>query len=341
MTLNPRFSSRRKFLQMALLSTFGLALKIPAAASRTLDYAEIKRLLQRASPYGYRVLLDYEKVPNTFQTGNRRMILSKADAARWLKGRTWDELTSACVVMVHETMHGLCRLLASRLSEDAASRRGSIVVRPHVDRDLLVLSTECFPSREFAHSAITALQTAPRFSTYVTSKVPDLGTQAFGIYGLLDEFNAYYSGSRVACDLVQHFLKTPQSLGAGAVWVKQLGSASGMLVPHQEFRGYIFSYLAFAEKAHPEIYKEILGNETFITGFRAVDSAFQALAAEFYRNFPTLIAKLQQSGIDIRLSRSAIFSGDRGQLHTEEQYDQLAKAVSASPALKAQARRLG
>ena len=335
--LNLPSSSRRRFLQIALFSTLGLALKIPASASRDLEYGEVKRLLQASSPYGYRVLADYEEAPSQFQTGERRLIISKTDPSRWLQGRSWDELFSACVVMVHETMHGLSRLLASTRSE----KIGSLVVRPEVGRDLLVLSTEIFPSRAFASSAIPALQKSPRFANYITSKEPSLGTQVSGVYGLLDEFNAYYSGSRVACDLVGHFLKKPESLGNGPAWVKQLGSASGMLLPHQEFRGYILSYLAFAEKHHRKIYEEILSNETFIRGYRAIDSAFETLAKDFYTSFPAAIARLQQTGVEIRLSGSAVFSGHRGQLHTEERYDQLSQALSESPALKAQARRLG
>ena len=334
--------SRRQFLQIAVLSTLGWALRTRAAAAQSLELREIKGLLKIASPYGYRVLIDHEMAATEFQMGAARVSVSKSDPAQWLKGKSWDEVISTCDTMVHETMHGLCTLLAYPRSPETISRRGSIIVRPEVGQDLLVLSskTQTFPSKEMASSVLPELQKSDRFGVYITPNLPQLATQSYGIYGLLDEFNAYYAGCRVACDLLTHFLRQPGALGTGAAWVLHLASVSEMLVSHQEFRGYILSYMAYTELHHPDLYQEIVGAADFGKGFRALDAVFATLAKEFYTNLPSRIGNLQRHKIDIALSGSALSSGNQGRVCAKAKYLALAKAVSRSPALKAQADRL-
>jgi hypothetical protein len=61
--------------------------------------------------------------------------------------------------------------------------------------------TKTFPSREIIPSIPENLRTF-RFSDYVETTNEIQSTQNEGIYGLLDEFNSYYQGTKASFDLL-------------------------------------------------------------------------------------------------------------------------------------------
>ena len=114
-----------------------------------------------------------------------------------------------------------------------------------------------------------------RYNTYV-SPSSDVSANLSGIYGLLDEFSAYYNGTKASWD---GYL-TSKSMG--------LTKESDIFRTHAfsthnafyEFRAFIGWYLQFAKMKHPEMYADMMNNENLKRIFRELDTRFKKLLTD-------------------------------------------------------------
>jgi len=117
---------------------------------------------------------------------------------------------------------------------------------------------------------------------YVDNDNDVQSTQGSGIYGLLDEMNAYYQGTRAAYDLLSWY----EPKGAAADWPEYFQNINGTLYGCMEFKLYVLKYLLFARQHHPDIYKELMNNKYFLLAWVHIDRN----VADFY---PLYSAKKQ------------------------------------------------
>lgn len=114
-----------------------------------------------------------------------------------------------------------------------------------------------------------------RFNTYVAAS-SSVSANVWGIYGLLDEFSAYYNGTKASWD--------------GYLFAKRMG-----LKPEEytfryetlatysawyEFRTFIGWYIQFAKMKHLDAYEDMMKNEEIKKVFREIDSRFKTLIEE-------------------------------------------------------------
>jgi len=107
-----------------------------------------------------------------------------------------------------------------------------------------------------------------RYDTYITGSKYNTSRQ-YGIYGLLDEYHAYYHGTKISYNM--------QKAGL----YKDLSNEYTSFV---EFTLFILKYLEYAEKKYPKIYettmKDALVLETFIRIYDKFEPIFCELAEQ-------------------------------------------------------------
>ncbi|MBN2080229.1 MAG: hypothetical protein JW838_14765 [Spirochaetes bacterium] len=257
--------------------------------------------LKRYSPTGYHIVTAYGGAPEEITMAGSRLRMSKTDFMAYVRGAAMPEMASWLNVTVHEMCHGYTARMAYHLAPERkiAVYPGDRYLAFYIggDEDILVRITRVFPSREIARDFPAGIRTF-RFATYVDSPRSNMGTQVNGVYGLLDELNAYYHGTRTALDLLPFYKK--QSRQDAQLWRAFFNQVNGTYYAHLEFKLFILKYLIYAEKTHPGIYRDIMDNEGFRKAFATIDKNFTALNEEYSRSKTDIFGFLKTKGIEAR-----------------------------------------
>ena len=155
----------------------------------------------------------------------------------------------------------------------------------------LMRRTETFPAIETVPEFPERLRTF-RFGSYINTQNTIQSTQIQGIYGLLDEMNSYYQGTKAAFDLLGYYEKK----GKNADWHDYFGEVNSTYYGCLEFRLYILKYLIFAKKYHPDIYQGLLNNKALCWTFLEVDRNISDLLQAYANVKPVLFKRLKGYG---------------------------------------------
>jgi hypothetical protein len=151
-------------------------------------------------------------------------------------------------------------------------------------------STKLFPSIELAHSIPESLQTL-RYKTYIMAQSLQ-STQSSGIIGLMEEFNAYYQGSKVIYDLYPLF---QQEYTTSVYWEWPTSFISNADAFY-EFDFFIKEYLLYAKTNHPELYEELYNDYNFRTIYQTVRKQFKELITQYEKKYD-VITKTKYGGV--------------------------------------------
>ena len=147
--------------------------------------------------------------------------------------------------------------------------------------DLWARHTKLYASCEFI--AIVPKDAPAKIFRYGLYVGPDshVSANSWGIYGMMDEFSAYYNGSR--------------SAWIGYQLAKSRGDKKSMEIFEQrclgtyfawyEFRTFAGWYLTYAKLKHPDVYKETMENRDIAKVFAELDREFGDLAAKAEKEF--------------------------------------------------------
>jgi hypothetical protein len=155
----------------------------------------------------------------------------------------------------------------------------------------LMKKTPTFPSREMIPTIPENLRTF-RFPDYIDTSEELQSTQHEGIYGLLDEYNSYYHGTRASFDLLGYYEKK----GKSATWHDYFTGVNSTYYACLEFRFFILKYLMYAKAHHPDLYQGILDNKAWCYTFIEVDRNASALLREYFAEKPAVFERLRGYG---------------------------------------------
>jgi hypothetical protein len=142
--------------------------------------------------------------------------------------------------------------------------------------------SKLFPSKELVRVIPESLRTF-RFNTYINAG-PTQSTQCDGVVGLMDEFNAYYHGSKVLYDLYPLF---KEAYGTGVSWSwpsKFVSNAEAFY----EFDFFIKEYLLYAKQHHPALYQELKTHPTFSFVYKSIRKSFSTLMTNYEKKYDEL-----------------------------------------------------
>ena len=137
--------------------------------------------------------------------------------------------------------------------------------------------TDVYPSRKMGMTIPQRLRTF-RWSTYVGNPEPNLASDVQGVYGLLNEFTAYYWGMHMGLSLYSYLRKNKASTWEWMTYIN--GGANGRLA-YAEFKYYILNYMYYAKQHYPAIYRGIKNNRNFVNTYAYIEKKFAAQNKKF------------------------------------------------------------
>lgn len=263
----------------------------------------VLNLLKKYSPSGYHIVDTYRNSPSSFSFMGTRIKMSQTDFMVYVRGNEKKDILKSLNTVVHETCHGYTsRMVYVILSRKNMKPRGSYsAFYLGKGETVLVKQTKVFPSRKIHRYFPAKLKKGRlnfRFKTYIYPNAsPILGTQRSGIYGLLDEFNAYYHGTKTAFDMMRYYKKHMEN--TDKTWFKYLQSVYGTYYAYAEFKLFILTYLLYAKNNYPGVYRDIMNNRAFIKVFIKVDKNYSRLIKEFFKVRKGIFSMLRKKGYTV------------------------------------------
>ncbi len=142
---------------------------------------------------------------------------------------------------------------------------------------ICVKYTNVFDSTEMSGEIPEELRTS-RFDTYIGSPEQNLASNIDGIYGLLNEFNAYSWGMNTTVSLYDCYWSAAES---PLDWDGYILQSCNDRQAYGDFNYYILKYLLYAQKHHPDIYRDIIANESFREAYQITEGRYRALIAKW------------------------------------------------------------
>jgi hypothetical protein len=192
----------------------------------------------------------------------------------YVRGRTPLKLEESYGTVVHESCHGL---------NFAKSHFGTKGYYIGGEAFVVCKRTEVYPSKELDRvSWWKNKQNFSRYDTYIGKAEKILGSNIHGIYGLLEEFCAYYHGTNAEF----LWLETNQ-FSPGLVAENR---SSNVANSYYEFLVFMARYLEYSKQKYPQQYLKIIENQNFKIAFTLLHQRFEALiksirASRFKNNF--------------------------------------------------------
>jgi hypothetical protein len=147
-----------------------------------------------------------------------------------------------------------------------------------------------FQSRKLSAAIPQNLRTF-RYDTYIESKSDNQSTQSSGVIGLMEEFNAYYHGSKVIFDLLPAY---KEEYGNNFLWSWSSNFTSNGDAFY-EFDFFIKEYLLFAKSHYPELYEELKNDQNFKIIYKTIRSRFESLIAQYEKKYDDYTIVAQKS----------------------------------------------
>ena len=116
-----------------------------------------------------------------------------------------------------------------------------------------------------------------RFYTYI-SKGSHSSSNAYGIYGLLDEFSAYYHGSNALSKAAQN--KVSLSYKNRELL---LGEFSKHYTAYYEFNLFIAWYLHYAKLYRKDVYTSLMENDNLRIAYTLIDKQFEKCISDYFK----------------------------------------------------------
>jgi hypothetical protein len=262
------------------------------------DVTARRALLARISPRGEAIIAAYEALPTTFELPEGPWTESSEDTFDgYFRDSAIDTVVTYMTTGVHEMTHGYNgRMGFQLLAERDLSYGDGAMAFPIGEAPQLVRFTPTFPSIELASTFPGDVHTF-RYEGYIDPAQPTLGTQRYGVYGLLDEYVAGYTGMRTTVDFWP-WVRDEAPVDAQLI-INYAVMIDDILGEYAEFRLFILHYMLHARDNHPDVYEAVLANDDFRAAFVAVDDAFGQLAADARALEPEVWALAVSRGVRI------------------------------------------
>ncbi len=188
--------------------------------------------------------------------------------------------------------------------------------------------TRVFPSKRMSTTIPGKLRTM-RWDTYVGRPTANLASDVWGIYGLLNEFTAYYWGMHAQMALYD-YLKASQV--TPDFWQQFINLCANDRLAYAEFKYYMMQYLAYARENERSVYNGIIGNQSFLEAYRTIEKKFSALITKFEKRMREIETLLESQGYDVEIGEY-YYIDQYGVGIFQKDYDNLTKELK-KPAYK-------
>ena len=235
-------------------------------------------------------------------------IINEVDAAsvsRWMKNAGEKINASDFALTVHECVHGYDAKITVEEGYNWETKMWNEGY--FIDKDLKIITTrfEVFKTSELHASYFPSkVKQLSRYGTYIhsldgkmnnlnknkskeemkkqglsSSSESSASTNIHGLFGLLEEFNAYYHGIRAKYEM----LKSDENL------FKQDKKAQSNVkddhvASYYEFNIFMAYYLKYAKEKKPEIYEKLMKSKELRLTYTLIEANWRNLLTEIYSN---------------------------------------------------------
>lgn len=268
--------------------------------SETENMQWAKEVTERYAPNAWSLLMLYDALPSYQEVESvDEMVMTTRKTAStfaYLDGGSATELLGEMATNVHEIAHGFCsqyvfnhaREKGLKMNWDDASL--AYYLSPSRIYMVTFPKASLFPSAELVPEIPRDLRTY-RFDTYVNGRT---STQGEGVLGLLDEFHAYYLGSRCGYDLLDAYILAEGSVSMGFLeWIRALQST---MTAYWEFDFFIREYLLHMRTHYPEDYSLLVSRGEFADAYREFRKAYGDLVSKYVARITETSDRLEASG---------------------------------------------
>ena len=302
-------------------------------ASQPLHLDDMRALLTRYSRGGDYIVSSYEALPTSYTMKGKTFTVERGGFTEYFTSPMPDYLVMNMGTAVHETYH----LYANAMTYQILARddRFAAPFGEHTcdlgDGLIHIVQSENFPAREMDATFPQDARTF-RYETYVSPSRESQSTQAEGVYGLLDEFTAYYFSARTSVDFWPWIRdESPININLMVAYVVDLHES---WVPYAEFKLYILHYLLHAKTHHPEMYEGIIASQGFREAFRATDEAYSSLLNDAAALEPTVHQFAQSFGVSAELRDGKLYLHGSPTDYRSTEYEALLRYLESEPYLE-------
>lgn len=243
---------------------------------------------------------------------------------RYAEGHTKKNVRDALGTIVHELNHGYSALMAWKIRPRERDQYACYYIGDTTH--ILVKYTPVFLTEEIGKEIRPELHTF-RFDTYIYNPKEkiQITSNVLGIYGLLDEWNAYYHGTKT--DVYMYKWYEENSKNTVDDWRNYFSTVGSVINAYVEFKFYCLTYLLHAQKYKPDVYQGIINNPEFIDVFMIVDQKYGNLVNEYLNIKKNILKKLQNKGVKVSEDEEWIFMNGEGTGNFINEYKVLSREI--------------
>lgn len=236
------------------------------------------------------------------------------DYTRYARDDSHQGMIRSFNTVIHETCHAVHYRIAQEKSREqpglSVSQISGYFISPSIR--IAVPIRRHYRSTELNQVVPKAWQEKIfRYSNYVGDGDPVI-SQSRGIYGLLDEFGAYYHGTKADLDLLGYY-QALYPLADVDNWVKYLSNPQSTLQAYYAFRLFISWYLLHAQDQHPDVYSDCMENQALRVAFTLLDHRFGQLVERYFQDRDSIMARVgEASGKRLEVSNGYLNIHDNG-----------------------------
>jgi hypothetical protein len=264
-----------------LLYTLALLISFVSYSQESnLDWILTK--MKNNSTEAYNILKMYSDLPQKLSYaspgGSVTSTTKSSDAYFYLDLSSKKTTLNSMGTNVHEICHGLTssyfykEMKTNHVPHDFRDIGSYFYISEEIDY-VSVFKGKVFPSSDLQNVIPKSLITS-RYDTYILG---NNSTQGEGLIGLLNEFNAYYHGSKFDFDMLSVYKEIYPNDYLNE-WVMNLQSE---MTAFYEFDLWIKEYLIHAKYNYPSLYTVITDNSSVIDIYKAIHKKYKLLIEKY------------------------------------------------------------
>lgn len=230
------------------------------------------------------------------------------DYVQYVDGSTQADLLESLSTVIHETYHAYENEFCAGEWECVGYYFGDGI-------GFSVPMTEVFKTPlmdRFIPDSLKQEDFNSRYDPYIVGDL-EISSHSQGIYGILEEMNAYYLGLEVNLSTWDYHMarrKGKVDEEMGQVFFAQCGSD---LLALYQFRYFVAWYLEHAQQRYPAVYKGIMGNGRLRLAYTLLDDRYSAAEQRYRSRLEEYMRLAEAEGMQVKVEDGfIIFSTDDG-----------------------------
>ncbi len=209
---------------------------------------------------------------------------------QWVKGSSHYQVLSSYAAVIHETCHAINSDIGGFWSNGFYI---SSLIQIKVAKTPVFKSNAIDPGipNEWKSRIL-------RYKIYIVGidGNDELNSICNGIYGLLDEFVAYYQSTRAVVELFDYY-KAISIYNLPYYWTLYITNCQSSIFAYYEFRLFMAWYLQHARFNYPLVYQSIMNNKNLRAVYTLTDKGYQKVIDQYFINRNFILENINKSAV--------------------------------------------